>query len=369
MNAKRKKRRDTSAPDRQRSATPAERIAGVPVGYGGFLADLKARIAGGRVRAVLSANAAMVMLYWDIGRAILEKIENHGWGAKIIVRLSQDLRSAFPDMSGLSVRNLKYMRQFAAAWPDREIGQRAAAQLPWRTNQVLLDKLDDPELRLWYAEKALELGLSRDMLVVQIESRLHEREGRAQTNFPETLPTADSDLAAQIFKDPYVFDLLGTADLRREAELEQQLIDHIQRFLLELGQGFAFVGRQVELEIGQRTFRLDLLFYHLKLRCYVVVELKAGLFKPEHLGKLNMYLKAVDDMLGHDDDKPAIGLLLVKEKDSVVVEYALAGTGKPMGVAAWEWEITRALPDELKASLPSVEEIEAEMERIGDDQD
>ena len=359
----RKKPGDGSVSQRQPRKSDGDPVVDLPEGYWGFLADLKARIAGERVRAVLSANAAMVLLYWDIGRAILDRLDRHGWGAKVIVRLSRDLRRSFPDMSGLSVRNLKYMRQFAASWPDREIVQRTVAQLPWRTNLALLQKIADPKLRLWYAKKALELGLSRDMLVLQIQSRLHERQGQAQNNFPSTLPPAESDLATQIFKDPYLFDFLGTDIPRREAELEQQLIDHIQRFLLELGQGFAFVGRQVELEIGTRTFRLDLLFYHLKLRSYVVIELKAGRFEPEQVGKLNMYLNAVDDILGHEDDRPSIGLLLVRDKDRLVVEYSLAGTQKPMGVAAWEREITRSLPEELRGRLPSVEEIEAELSR------
>lgn len=358
---------ESSDMNRRRAMIPSSPpLLDMPEGYAGFLADLKERITHERIRAVLSANAAMVLLYWDIGHSILDRQEQEGWGAKVIDRLALDLKTAFPDMSGFSPRNLKYMRKFAAAWPDRAIVQRSVAQIPWRSNLALLNKLDDPDLRLWYAEKTLELGLSSDMLVVQIESSLHEREGQAQHNFPATLPPADSDMAAQVFKDPYLFDFLGTDDPRREAELEQKLIDHIQRFLLELGQGFAFVGRQVPLEVGERDFRLDLLFYHLKLRCYVVIELKTGRFEPEYIGKLNMYLNAVDDILSHADDKPSIGLLLVKEKDRLVVEYALAGTSKPMGVAQWEREITRSLPEELKASLPTVEEIEAELGRADD---
>ncbi|NQU50687.1 MAG: DUF1016 domain-containing protein, partial [Planctomycetes bacterium] len=201
-----------------------------------------------------------------------------------------------------------------------------------------------------------------DMLVFQIESQLHKRQGLNQHNFPATMPPGDSDLAAEVFKDPYLFDFLGTDVPRREAELEQKLIDHIQHFLLELGQGFAFVGRQVELKIGKREFRIDLLFYHLELRCFVVVELKTGRFEPEYVGKLNMYLNAVDELKAHSDDNPSIGLLLVKEKDQLVVEYALGGTRKPMGVAQWERQITKSLPEEWKSSLPTVEELEAELE-------
>jgi predicted nuclease of restriction endonuclease-like (RecB) superfamily len=333
----------------------------MPEGYAALFAELKERIARERIKAVLSANSAMVLMYWDIGRSILERQHKEGWGAKVIDRLSHDLKTAFPDMTGFSPRNLKYMRTFADAWPDRTIVQRTVAQLPWRSNLTLLDKLSDPEIRLWYAQKALEFGMGKDMLVIQIETRLYERQGKAISNFQAALPPADSDMATQIFKDPYIFDFLGTADPRREAELEQKLIDHIQQFLLELGQGFAFVGRQVPLEVGDSDFYLDLLFYHLKLRCYVVIELKAGKFEPGHVSQLNFYLNVVDDLLRHPDDKPSIGLLLVKDKNQMVVEYSLAGYGKPIGVAQWERQITRSLPDELKSSLPTIEEIEAEL--------
>jgi len=263
-----------------------------------------------------------------------------GWGAKVIDRLSHDLKGAFPDMGGFSPRNLKYMRKFAESWPDRSIVQRTVAQIPWRSNLALLDKLQDNETRLWYAQKTIEYGWGKDMLAIQIDSRRHEREGKAINNFPVALPPIDSDMAQQVFKDPYVFDFLGTADLRREAELERKLVDHIQQFLLELGQGFAFVGRQVHLEVGDSDFYVDLLFYHLKLRCYVVVELKVTKFDPGYVSKLNMYLNIVDDLLKHPDDKPSIGLLLVKEKNQTIVEYSLAGFRKPIGVAQWQREIT-----------------------------
>ena len=333
----------------------------LPSDYPDLLAEIKGRIAGERVRATLSANAAMVLLYWDIGRAILLRQREQGWGSKVIDRLSRDLKAAFPTMTGFSARNLRSMRTFADSWPDRAIVLRSVAKLPWRTNLALLNKLQDSALRMWYADLAIREGLSRDMLVLQIESELHQRQGNSQNNFSDTLPPAESDLAVEIFKDPYLFDFLGTGDPRREAELERKLIDHIQQFLLELGQGFAFVGRQLELEIGQRHFRMDLLFYHLKLRCFVVVELKTGRFEPEYVGKLNMYLNAVDDKMAHSNDNASIGLLLVREKDQLVVEYALGGTRKPMGVAQWQRELTKSLPEELKSSLPTVEEIEAEL--------
>ncbi len=334
----------------------------MPEGYLSFIRELKDTISRQRIKTVLAANTSMILLYWDIGSAILERQKKEGWGTKVIDRMSFDLKSEFPDMSGFSPRNLKYMRLFAEEWPDKEIVQRTVAQIPWRSNITLLDKVKEPELRLWYAQKTVENGFGRDMLVFQIETGLHKREGALLHNFPQALPPKDSDLTAQVFKDPYIFDFLGNADPRREAELEQKLIDHIQKFLLELGQGFAFVGRQVHLELGDSDFYLDLLFYHLKLRCFVVVELKSGEFEPGYISKLNMYLNAVNDLLCHPDDKPSIGLLLVKSKNKVVVEYSLAGYTNPIGIANWERRLTNELPTGLKDSLPAIEEIEKELE-------
>ena len=304
----------------------------------------------------------MVRLYWDIGRMILDRQQKEGWGAKVIDRLSADLRESFPDMTGLSPRNLKYMRAFATAWPDAAIVQEVLAQIPWYHHLALLERCDTPQERLWYARQSALYGWSHNILKLQIEANAHERQGKAVNNFALTLPPADSDMAAQVFKDPYLFDFLGTADPRREREVEQALVDHIQRFLLELGAGFAFVGRQVHLEIGDDDFYVDLLFYHLKLRRYVVVELKAVPFDPGFVGKMNMYLSAVDDLLRQPDDKPAIGLLLCRSKKKLIVEYALRGFNRPIGVAEWETRITKSLPKELKGSLPTVEEIEAELE-------
>ena len=333
----------------------------MPGNYPIFLSNLKERIRKERLRVVLSGNAALVMLYWDIGGNILKKQKEDGWGSKVIDRLSEDLHKEFPDMKGFSPRNLKYMRSFAVAWPDRAIVQGALAQLSWYHNIALLDKLEDMKSRLWYARETLRHGWSRNVLVIQIEAKQYQRAGKAVNNFFATLPPADSDMARQVFKDPYLFDFLGTADTRREKEVEQALMDHVQRFLLELGQGFAFVGRQVHLELGGNDYYLDLLFYHLKLRCYVVIELKAGAFIPEYIGKMNMYLSVVDDILRHGEDKSTIGLLLVKHKNRLTAEYALRGYSKPIGIAQWETQITRALPDELKPSLPTVEDIETEL--------
>lgn len=333
----------------------------LPDGYAPAFDEIRRRIAGTRLKAVLDANATMIDLYWWIGDVILARQAAEGWGAKVIDRLSHDLRAAFPDMSGLSARNLKYMRAFAAAWPDAAIVQRTLHKLPWGVNVELLEAVKDPSDRLWYAEQAFAQGWSRTILAMQVKRRLHERLGKAQTNFALTLPPADSDMAAQIFKDPYLFDMLGTADPRREAEVERALVDHLETFLMELGAGFAFVGRQVPLEVGDRDCVLDLLFYHLKLRCYVVVELKAVPFDPAFVGQLNLYLSATDDLLRHSDDQPTIGLLLCREKNRVVVEYALRDLRKPIGVAGWETKLVERLPSGLAGSLPTVEEIEAEL--------
>lgn len=333
----------------------------LPADYSQWLTDLKQRIQSERLRIVLASNAAMILLYWEIGQSILEKQNAQGWGKKIIDRLSFDLREQFPEMKGFSPRNLGYMKAFAAAWPDSAILQRSVAKLSWRHNITLLEKLKTPEERLWYVMKAYEFGWSYNILAMQIDVKAHLRLGKAQNNFLTTLPPNDSDYAVQVFKDPYLFDFLGTDAPRRERELEQGLIDHVQKFLLELGQGFAFVGRQVHLELGDQDFYADLLFYHLKLRCYVVVELKARAFKPGDDTKLGMYMHAVDKLLSHPDDKPTLGLLLVREKNRVLVEYALNSTSRPISVAQWETELTQSLPDNLKGSLPSIEEIEAEL--------
>ncbi|MCP4721514.1 MAG: DUF1016 domain-containing protein [Desulfobacteraceae bacterium] len=335
----------------------------MPANYTLFLENLKTRIQQERLKAVFSANAALILMYWDIGSLILEKQQDEGWGAKVIDRLSHDLKKAFPQMGGFSPRNLKYMRKFAASWPDKKFVQEALAQITWYHNLALLEKLKSPELRLWYAQKAFENGWSRNILVSQIKSRLHERVGKTTNNFETALLPADSDMTDQIFKDPYVFDFLGTDEPRREAELEQKLMDHLEKFLLELGQGFAFVGRQVHMEVGEEDCYIDLLFYHLKLRCYVVVELKAGKFKAGYISQLNMYMNIVDDLLRHPDDKKTIGLLLVKEKNQTLAKYALEGYTNPIGVAKWEKQITDSLPDELKSSLPTIEEIEHELDR------
>jgi predicted nuclease of restriction endonuclease-like (RecB) superfamily len=334
----------------------------LPSDYGDFFQAVKEHIAGERLKALSSANSALILLYWDLGQLILAKQDSEKWGSKVIDRLSHDLKEAFPEMSGFSPRNLKYMRKFADAWPDRAIVQRTIAQIPWSSNLLLLEKVQSPEARLFYAEKTHSNGWSKVVLSHQISTSLHEAQGSLTHNFQTALPPADSDLASQIFKDPYILDFLGTDQIHRESELERNLVSHIESFLLELGQGFAFVGRQVRLEVGGDDFYLDLLFYHLKLRCYVVIELKTGKFEPGHVSQLNMYLNLVDDLMKHPDDKPTIGLLLIKERNRLVAEYALAGYQNPMGIAEWEKKLTQSLPKEFESSLPSIETIEQELE-------
>jgi len=333
----------------------------LPADYALWLASLKERIKGARQRALLAANEEQIRLYHDIGRDILDRQSRQGWGSKVIDRLSGDLRSAFPDMKGLSVSNLKYMRFFALECPDRLIGQQSADQLPWFHIVTLITKLRDQALREWYAREALAQSWPRETLNVQIKNQLHLRKGAAVTNFEQRLAPPHSGLATQILKDPYHFDFLGLGDEAHERDIENALMRHITRFLLELGSGFAFVGRQFRLEVGGEEFFVDLLFYHTRLKCYVVVELKAHAFKPEHAGQLNFYLSAVDAQIKASDDAPTIGLLLCRKKNRLVAEYALSGIDKPIGVA--EYQLVRALPEPLDTSLPSIEEIEAELSR------
>lgn len=335
------------------------KLTPAPEGYADWLTDLKTRIHTAQQRATLAVNRELVLLYWQIGQDILARQAAQGWGAKVIERLSQDLRSAFPEMKGFSRANLMYMRAFAAAWPDEQIVQQAVGQLPWGHNLVLLSQLKDPAQRLAYAESAIQHGWSRNVLNIHIETRLLERSGTAVTNFSATLPAPQSDLARESLKDPYRFDFLGLSREAGERAIENALVKHVTEFLLELGAGFAFVGRQVLLDVGGDEFFIDLLFYHLKLRCYVVIELKGGKFKPEHLGQLGFYLTAVDEQVKHPQDSPTIGLLLCKSKNKVVAEYALRQNNQPLGVA--EYKLIESLPPELATDLPSIEQIEQEL--------
>ena len=330
-----------------------------PAGYADWLADLNGRIHTAQQRATLAVNRELVLLYWHIRRDILARQAAQGWGAKVIERLAHDLRTAFPEMKGFSRANLMYMRAFAEAWPDAGIVQQAVGQLPWGHNLVLLSRLKDPQQRLAYAQSAIAHGWSRNVLNIHIETRLLERTGKAVTNFDVSLPKPQSDLARESLKDPYRLDFLGLGKEAGEREIENALVKHVTEFLLELGAGFAFVGRQVLLDVGDDEFFIDLLFYHLKLRCYVVIELKGGKFKPEHLGQLGFYLTAMDRQVKSEQDNPTIGLLLCKSKNKVVAEYALGDKSQPMGIA--EYKLLESLPAELQTSLPSIEQIEREL--------
>lgn len=357
---------DLSVPENGDEITNAsETDAPVPGGYPAFLADLKERVRSAQQRAVLSVNRELVLLYWQLGRDILTRQQSEGWGSKVIDRLSRDLRAAFPDMRGFSPRNLKYMRAFAEAWPDETFVQGPLAQITWYHNIAILEKVAAPERRAWYAAQAVKHGWSRNVLVLQMESRLFERQGTAPTNFAATLPPPQSDLAQQALKDPYVFDFLALGDEAQERDLERGLLEHLRQFLLELGAGFAFVGSQYHLRVGDSDFFLDLLFYHVKLHCYVVIDLKMGRFTPADAGQLNFYLSAADDLLRTEGDGPTIGLLLCKGKDATVAEYALRDVGKPMGIA--EFRLSDALPDALRGALPTVAELEAHLGAIGND--
>ncbi|GAA2835654.1 PDDEXK nuclease domain-containing protein [Kribbella solani] len=333
----------------------------LPSWYPELLDEVSEHVAIGHRRAVTAANQELLRSYWSVGQKILGRQHAEGWGAKVIDRLSTDLKTRFPGTTGYSPRNLKYMRAFADSWPREAIVQAPLAQLPWYHHLALLTKVEHPELRIWYAAAAVEHGWSRDVLVLHIEGRFHERSGQAVTNFATALPPEESDLAQQATRDPYLFDFLGSTDGWREREVEQKLVEHVGKFLLELGQGFAFIGEQVRLELAGEEFFCDLLFYHLELRCYVVIELKAVKFNAAFLGQLGLYMAVVDDVLAKDGDKPTIGLLLCRNKNQVVAEYALKGFKAPMGVAEWTSAINRSLPAEFRSALPSVDVLEAEL--------
>lgn len=330
----------------------------LPESYQALLQELKGRIQQARLRAAVAVNRELITLYWSLGKEIRARQQREGWGTRIIDRLAEDLHRAFPEMQGLSPRNLKYMRAFAEAWPDEPIVQATLAQLPWYHHIALLEKLKNPDQRLWYAQQTIEHGWSRNVLVHQIESGAIQRQGKALTNFDRTLPAPQSDLAQQLLKDPYDFDFLALGSEWRERDLERGLIEHLQRFLVELGKGFAFVGNQYHLEIGGKDYYLDLLFYHLRLRCFIVIDLKVEEFRPEFAGKMNFYLSAVDDLVRHPDDAPSIGMILCKDKNAVTVEYALRDTQKPMGVA--DYRLTPTPPEALLEELPSPEDVAKE---------
>jgi predicted nuclease of restriction endonuclease-like (RecB) superfamily len=334
----------------------------LPSGYPELLRQLKTRIREAQLRASFAVSRELVLLYWSIGREILSRQEAEGWGARVIDRLARDLQAEFPGVEGYSPRNLKYMRSLAEAWPDPAIVPQLVALLPWGHLRVLLDQLKDPAEREWYLRAAVEYGWSRNVLVLQIKSRLREREGKALNNFRRVLPPPDSDLAEQVLKDPYNFDFLTVAQQAHEREIERGLLIHLRDLLLELGRGFAFVGSQVPLDVGDETFYLDLLFYHVRLHCYFVIELKTGKFQPEWAGKLNFYLSAVDDLFRRGPDAPTIGLLLCETRSSPIAEYALRNIEKPIGVSTYR--VTRELPSPIRDELPTVEDLQEVVERL-----
>jgi len=327
--------------------------------YRQFFADLKEWIQSAQLRAATAVNRELVTLYWRIGRAILAKQQQDGWGSKVIERLSKDLKQAFPEMKGFSRSNLLYMRAFAQAFPDETVIQAVLGQITWYHNITLLDKLKDNEQRLWYAQKTLQQGWSRNALVHQIEGGLYQRIGNAVSNFDHTLPQSQSDLAHQILKSPYNFQFLELEEAAQERDFEKALVDHIRAFLLELGVGFAFLGSQYSLEIGGQEYKIDLLFYHVKLHCYVVIDLKMVEFAPEFSGKMSFYIAAVDDLLRSEGDNSTIGIILCKSKNKATVEYALRYIQHPVGVATYQLRDT--LPEPLQGILPSVEQLEMQL--------
>ena len=331
----------------------------LPAGYGKLLEALKKKIRSSQVKAALAVNQEFILLYHYIGKKILDRQKNEGWGAKVIDRLSHDLMVSFPDVKGFSSRNLKYMRAFSEAYPESPFVQQLAAQIPWFHHCSILDKIKERKVREFYIHKTIENGWSRNVLVHQIEGQLHKRQGRSTTNFLDTLSKPHSEVAQQTLKDPYLFDFLNLGEDVKERELERSLLTHLRDFLIELGVGFSFVGSQYHLEVGEKDFYVDLLFYHLRLRCFVVLDLKVCDFEPEFAGKMNFYLSAVDSQLRHQDDHPSIGIILCKSKNKMIAEYALRDTRKPMGVSAYK--LVHSLPKSLKGQLPTIAELEEKL--------
>jgi len=343
----------------------------LPASYGELLDELKQRIRTARVKAALSVNRELITLHWDIGRLIVTRQREEGWGRSVVERLSRDLRFEFPDLKGYSPQNLWNMRAFYLAWTEeveelqQTVGEmdgenlpQIVGEIPWGHSLQLISKLEHPLERLWYAQQTIEHGWSRAVLVHQIESALYHRQGKTLTNFERALPAPQSDLARELVKDPYNLEFLGIADEVSERELERSLLDHLKDFLLELGKGFAFVGSQYHMEVGEQDYYLDLLFYNYILRAFVVIDLKVEAFQPEFAGKMNFYLNAVDELLRHPDDQPPIGLILCKERNRVTVEFSLRGMTQPMGVSEYQ-----LLPKNVRDALPTPEQLEAELEK------
>ena len=339
--------------------------------FSALLAEVKGRIQSAQTRAMLAVNAELVRLYWDIGQIIHQRQEREGWGAAVIPRLAAELKNELPELKGFSERNIGLMIRFYREYHNpMAISQAPLAKLPdsifwsipWYHHIILMQKVKDLPTRYWYMEQTLANGWSGNVLALQIDAQAHARQGKAISNFAALLPSVQSDLAQQTLKDPYIFDFLTLTEPFQERELETELVRHLEKFLLELGQGFAFVGRQYRLDIGDEDFYIDLLFYHLRLRAFVVIDLKKGKFKPEYAGKLNFYCNVVNDHLKHPNDAPTIGLILCQSHNQLQVEYSFAGIDKPIGISTYE--LTRALPATVQSALPTVEQIEAELQRL-----
>lgn len=342
----------------------------LPESYPVLLENIKTRIRESQIKAAMSVNQELIKLHWWIGSEIVKRQEAEGWGSQVIERLCKDVQTSLPGLKGFSRSNVFYMKTFYASYAkvQQAVGQLEippdyCLSIPWGHNVILINKVKNLDEREWYARKAVENGCSRSVLEMWIETALYHRQGKAPNNFKKSLPSPHSDLAEQVIKDPYCFDFLTLVDEAHEKEIENGLMDHLQKFLLELGNGFAFVGRQVPLRVGTEDYYLDLLFYHIKLRCYFLIELKAVKFKPDFAGQINFYLAAIDDKMRQPGDNPTIGLILCKGKDNLIVEYALRNNSSPITVANFETQLAKALPDNLKGTLPTVEEIEAELGR------
>jgi predicted nuclease of restriction endonuclease-like (RecB) superfamily len=360
--------------------------------YADFLAEIKREIKSSQAKAALAVNSALIAMYWNLGAMIAEKQSEYSWGSNVIEQLAADLKSEFPGVAGFSRANLFFIRRFYLFYAAEKVQQavrlltdgkdsvqqavalnedfsaiqKLLVQIPWGHHVLILTKIKEAEAALFYIQQTIEYGWSRAVLVAHIEQNLYARQGKAVSNFSATLPATQAQMAEQILKDPYNFDFLTLEANVRELEIEKSLTEHITKFLLELGKGFAFIGRQYHLPVGNKDYYLDLLFYHIRLRSFVVIELKAVEFAPEFAGKLNFYLSAADDLLKSETDNPTIGILLCKSKDKIEVEYALRDINKPIGVS--EFTFTEILPEELKTSIPTVEEFETELNKNYDNQ-
>ncbi|AWK03526.1 DUF1016 domain-containing protein [Flavobacterium crocinum] len=333
--------------------------------YRKWLEGIKHKIKNAQLKIAVSANTQLIKLYWELASDILQKQKESDWGDAVLEQLSIDLRLSFPNINGFSRRNLYAIRQWYLFYSQRfEFVPQVVAQIPWGHNRLIISKIKEVEQAVFYCKAILENGWSRDNLELAIKNSYYETKGKSITNFKQTLPELQSKLAEETLKNPYNFDFMGLENDVHERDIEKAMMQHIMQFLIELGKGFAFVGKQYQLVVSDNEYYIDLLFYHLRLRCFVVVELKSGKFKPEYAGKLNFYLSAVDSQLKHSSDNPSIGLILCKHKDKIEAEYALRDINKPIGIS--EYLLTQALPEKLQSQLPSVEQLEKQLSEEDD---